>query len=182
MKPVFKRMTMAAAMVACCAVAATAHAAYPEQPVRMIVPFAPGGPTDLAARIVANAMGKTAVVGIPAILLEVVDLTDPVEVGKETTYVITATNQGTAMDTNIRIVTDLESSMQLVSAGGATEAASTGGRVTFAPLPKLEPGAKAEWRVTGKAVAPADSRFTTIMTTDELQRPVMETEATTLYK
>ncbi len=130
----------------------------------------------------ANAMGKTAVVGIPAILLEVVDLTDPVEVGKETTYVITATNQGTAMDTNIHIVADLESSMQLVSAGGATEAVSTGGRINFAPLPKLEPGAKAEWRVTGKAVAPADSRFTTVMTTDELQRPVMETEATTLYK
>jgi len=35
-----------------------AFGAYPEQPVKMIVPFAPGGPTDLAARIQATAMAK----------------------------------------------------------------------------------------------------------------------------
>jgi len=130
----------------------------------------------------ATAQGKTAVVGIPAVLLEVVDLTDPVEIGKETTYVITATNQGTATDINLRIVAELESAMQFSAAGGATTAVANGSRIEFAPLPKLEPGAKAEWKVTGKAMTPSDSRFTVIMTSDLRQRPVMETEATTLYK
>jgi uncharacterized repeat protein (TIGR01451 family) len=130
----------------------------------------------------ATAQGKTAVVGIPAVLLEVVDLTDPVEVGKDTTYVITATNQGTATDINLRIVAELENTMQFVSAGGATETVASGARIEFAPLPKLAPGAKAEWKVISKAVSPADSRFTVIMTSDLRQRPVMETEATTLYK
>ncbi|MCK6461032.1 MAG: DUF11 domain-containing protein [Planctomycetes bacterium] len=53
----------------------------------------------------------TQVTGVPAILLEVVDLTDPVEVGGSTTYVITATNQGSAPGTNIRIVVMLEDTM-----------------------------------------------------------------------
>ncbi len=130
----------------------------------------------------ATAQGKTAVNGIPAILLEVVDLTDPVEVGKETVYVITATNQGTATDLNVHIVAELENALQLSSTSGSTDATVSGLHIDFAPLPKLEPGAKAEWRVTAKAVAPSDSRFTAVMTTDQLKRPVMETEATTLYK
>jgi uncharacterized repeat protein (TIGR01451 family) len=130
----------------------------------------------------ASADGKTAIIGIPAVLLEVVDLTDPVEVGKSTVYVITATNQGTATDINVRIGAELENSMEFVSAEGATALATSGNRMEFAPLPKLEPGAKAEWRVTAKAIAPADHRLTVIMTSDVRQRPVMETEATTLYK
>mgnify|MGYP000878052683 CR=1 FL=1 len=36
----------------------TAQAAYPERPIRVIVPFAPGGSTDIVTRIVAAKMGE----------------------------------------------------------------------------------------------------------------------------
>ncbi|MBI5329483.1 MAG: DUF11 domain-containing protein [Betaproteobacteria bacterium] len=130
----------------------------------------------------AAAAAKTAVVGVPAVLLEVIDVVDPLEVGKETTFIITATNQGTATDINVRIVADLENSMEYVSAGGATENKGAGRRVEFAPLPTLAPGAKAEWRVTAKALAADDHRLTVNMNSDLRKRPVMETESTTLYK
>jgi tripartite-type tricarboxylate transporter receptor subunit TctC len=38
--------------------AAAAHAAYPEQPIRMIVGYAPGGGTDLTARVIAPYLEK----------------------------------------------------------------------------------------------------------------------------
>lgn len=49
-----------AAAVATAALAVTpAHAAeYPDHPIRAIIPYDPGGPTDLFARIFAPAMGK----------------------------------------------------------------------------------------------------------------------------
>lgn len=130
----------------------------------------------------ATASAKTDVKGIPAVLLEVVDVTDPVEVGKDTTYVITATNQGSATDVNLRIKAVLEDSMALVGSEGATAGTAAGNSVEFAPLAALAPGATATWKVTAKAVKPADHRFFVEMTSDLRSRPVQETEATTLFK
>ena len=48
-------------------------------------------------------------------------------------------------------------------------------------LPVLQPGARAEWQVVVKAVKAGDVRFKVEMTSDQLSRPVEETEATNLY-
>jgi len=51
----------------CLAAASPAMAAYPDQPVRLIVPYAPGGTTDLIARIVAPRLGEA--LGQPVVIL-----------------------------------------------------------------------------------------------------------------
>ena len=130
----------------------------------------------------ASASAATVAEGIPAVLLEVIDVDDPIEVGRNETYIIEVTNQGTAPDTNIVIKARLEDSMSFVSTSGATTGTYADGVVTFAPLPSLAPQASATWRVIVKAEKTADARFTVIMNTDQLGRDVMETEATRFYE
>lgn len=120
--------------------------------------------------------------GIPAILLEVIDVTDPVEVGTNTTYVITVTNQGSAPDNNVRVVATLPAQLSFISATGATNISSAGRTLTFAPVGVLGVGQQAAWRVVVKADAQGDVRFGISMTSDNLTSPVIETEATNLYE
>jgi uncharacterized repeat protein (TIGR01451 family) len=134
------------------------------------------------AEAVSTSM-QTMLSGIPGILLEVIDITDPVEVGQNNTYVITVTNQGSASDTNIRINCILEDNMKYVSSSGPTSASVTGNNIDFAPLSSLAPKTQAQWRVNIEALSEGAVRFKTIMNSDQLgDRPVEESEATTLYK
>ena len=132
----------------------------------------------------ASVTLTTKVQGISAILLEVVDLEDPIEVGNNDTYEIVVTNQGSDTGTNIKIVCTLEPEMQYVSSTGPTTAtiSADGKTAAFAPLPALAPKGKAVWTVVVKAVGAGDVRFKASMTEDSLGRPVEETEATNFYK
>lgn len=128
-----------------------------------------------------NTSCTTDIQGIPAVLLEVIDLEDPVPVGGQVTYEIQVTNQGSLIDTNIQIVCTLENEMEFVSATGATAGSASGSTVTFAPLPSIAPKERVTWRVVVRAGAAGDVRFAVKMDTDQLQRPVDETEATHFY-
>lgn len=45
-------------LIAVCVFAATvAHAAFPDRPITMVLPYAPGGAADAVARVLATRMG-----------------------------------------------------------------------------------------------------------------------------
>jgi len=163
--------------------------------------LAPGGSQALCATFVAAEPGTlsfasvavgeraaevqsqctTRIYGIPAVLLEVVDLADPVLVGKEVVYTIRVLNQGSEPLSNIRIAGVLEDSQAYLSSSGMTAMAVADARITAEPLPRLNPKEEATWRVVIKALKAADVRFAVELRVDQFSRPVMETEATLQY-
>jgi uncharacterized repeat protein (TIGR01451 family) len=94
-----------------------------------------------------SANAQVTVEGIPAILLECIDVDDPIEVGGTETYVIDVTNQGTSPDNNVVIVVTLPPEQEFVSAQGAGGVShSVSGRtITFAPFGPLQPKARATY-------------------------------------
>ena len=130
-----------------------------------------------------NAEACTVVKGLTALLLEVADSPDPVEIGTTTTYTIEITNQGTAAATQLKVTATLGEGMKYESSTGSTGRLVVLGRqVNFDPLASLPPKEKLTYTVTIRAVQPGDSRFRVEMNADQLTSPVIEEESTFLYK
>ena len=124
----------------------------------------------------------TTIVGIPALLLEVVDSADPIEIGNEVVYTIEVLNQGTAPATNVTIVCELPEGEQFISGTGATGATSDGSTIRFAAIESLQPKSRATWRIVVRAAETGDMRFRVRLDSDQLASPVEETESTMLYE
>lgn len=145
----------------------------------------------------AAADFATRVEGIPALRMEMVDATDPVERGGETVYEITVKNTGTMADSDVRIECELPQEFELLSATGPTKGLERVGvdmanlsistdnptvrSVVFDPINDLPPNTEAVFRVKVKAVRTGDVRFKAVMTSKHLTAPVSKEESTRVY-
>jgi uncharacterized repeat protein (TIGR01451 family) len=127
--------------------------------------------------VVASA--SRPIVGIPALLLELIDYTDPLEIGDSTVYEVRVTNQGTAKATNITLVGEFEG-FSHVENSGHTPISLSGKSLGFGGF-SLEAKETVTWKITLKGEAVGDHRFHLEMNSDQLSRPVNETESTTIY-
>jgi uncharacterized repeat protein (TIGR01451 family) len=130
----------------------------------------------------AKAIAAVHLEGVPALLLEVVDLEDPIEVGAETVYEIRVVNQGTSPTTNLQIIATVPTGMTARDASGPTPHQIHGQQVIYDKLPSLAPKADALFRVKVVGDQPGDMRFKVQMTSDQLRSPVYEEESTRVYK
>jgi uncharacterized repeat protein (TIGR01451 family) len=131
-----------------------------------------------------TASADTRISGVAAILLETIDVDDPIELNGTETYVIDVTNQGNAPDRNVVIQCTLPAEEDFISAEGpdGTQFQASGKVVKFNPYPSLAPKQVIRYRVVVKATAVGDVRFATKLTSDMLQGgSVDETESTHIY-
>lgn len=134
---------------------------------------------DRGLRVTADA--ATVIVGEAGLLLEVVDLEDPIEVGGDTQYNIIIRNQGSAPTTNIRITAFVPPELAVSRVQGPTDHTKEEGKIVFEPL-NLPPMKDTIYRVYVRALKPGDVRFRVEMTADQLPAgPLREEESTNIY-
>ena len=146
-------------------------------------------PSTIALTAKANAYCTDAVEktvetqfkGIAAILIEVVDKTDPVPVDQTTIYEIYVKNQGSAADDNVQLTATLPGALEFVEGSGDSKVTSSGNTVNFEKIPTVAPGDILSWEIKVKAKSAEKVRFKVELTSEANQRPVYELEPTTLY-
>ena len=118
--------------------------------------------------------------GVNAILVEVVDDPDPIQVGESTTYTIRVTNQGGGLDlldVNIKAMFPDELDPSAASNGGTI----AGKSVTWPTVAKLPLKQVITLTVKGTGKRAGDARLKVDVTTQLRQTPITELESTTVY-
>ena len=119
--------------------------------------------------------------GIAAIMFQAADVTDPIEVGGETTYEIRVLNQGSKAATNVRVAVLLPPELRPLAAEGPARHAIDGNHVVFEGLARLAPKADTTYRVRAQALRPGDLRARVQLMTDEMRNPVTKEESTRVF-
>jgi uncharacterized repeat protein (TIGR01451 family) len=119
--------------------------------------------------------------GVAAILFEVLDVHDPIELGGETVYEIRVVNQGSKTADDVQLVALLPPQLKPLAAEGPVRHVIDGQRVLFDRLPKLAPRADTTYRVRVQGVAPGDLRMEVQLITADMAEPVAKQESTRVY-
>ena len=119
--------------------------------------------------------------GLAALMFEVVDTQDPIEVGGETFYEIRVTNQGSKPAADVQVIARMPAGIRAVSAEGETGHKIGADRVEFAPLARLDPKAVVIYRIGVQGLQPGDQRVRVQITTDEIRQPITKEESTRVY-
>ena len=129
----------------------------------------------------AAAKTSTKVDGSSKVVMEVVDLDDPVEVGSQTAYEIRIRNDGSIASHGVRVACELPEGVDLIDTKGPTEHFLEKGVLHFKPLAELAAGAKTTYliRVTGRVAG--DLRLRAKLTTAARPEPIVAEEITKFY-
>ena len=133
----------------------------------------------------ATAEGQlgTRVEGVSALVMEVRDLDNPVEVNADTGYEVRIVNMGTKMETQLVIACTLPEKMELRDAvcSAGLKYTVNGRDIIFETIPKLAPRADISFRINVRGTAPGDYRFRATLKADGLTNPVVREETTKVY-
>lgn len=129
-----------------------------------------------------EAYVDTTIQGVPAMHINTYDTEDPVEIGKQTIYVIETRNEGTSACTNIQMESLIDEEMEFVSAQGPVPFKVNGNTITFDPVPILQPAEKLTYKVTARAIKEGSAKHKATLRYAEFDKPIMNEEGTNCYK
>ena len=139
------------------------------------------GGKALASCLCAESEWKTKIDGVSALMLEMVDSEDPIEVNSETSYDVHIKNTGSKVETDIKLLATIPDKMEFRSVTGPVRFHEEGKTIVFEPIEKLAPDAQATFRIHVKALDAGTVNFKIQMTSTNLTDPVIKMEATRIY-
>ena len=110
------------------------------------------------------------------------DTEDPVEVGKNTIYIIELRNEGLKNATNVVCHNIVSNKVEFIKASAPTPYKVIGKKVVFEPVPILKPGEKLIYRIYCKAIQTGTARNLAKFDYQEFPKWIMDEERTTIYK
>jgi uncharacterized repeat protein (TIGR01451 family) len=128
----------------------------------------------------ADAQAPLEILGIPALRLEVVDVGDPAEVGKQVTYHVQVKNTGNLPALQVEVQAFVPPELQPLGGKGPTPIRVDGQVVTFGKVEALQPEQEASFTIETKAVKAGDVRCRVRLSSQALRTPVEEEESTTI--
>ncbi|WP_372364985.1 DUF11 domain-containing protein [Candidatus Uabimicrobium sp. HlEnr_7] len=114
-------------------------------------------------------------------LVEAYDTNDPVEVGQETTYIITLKNQGTNTATNVQVKNIIPQGMQLVEAE-PQEISIENNVMTLLPIKRLEANKTYTYKIKCIAKEQGSVKNKVEISYDQFKDIIKLEESTTIYK
>lgn len=129
-----------------------------------------------------QAEAQTRVEGVEAIVLDVIDTDDPVEINGETVYEIRVTNRGTKAAENVQIAAKAAAETEVIDAAGPTPGKISGGQIVFDPIPSLEPGQCELFQVRVICRHSGEVGFKAYFRTARQTKAVVEEELTRIYQ
>ncbi|MBQ9454933.1 MAG: DUF11 domain-containing protein [Thermoguttaceae bacterium] len=130
-----------------------------------------------------NGTKNLTVEGIAALMFQVVDSNDPVQVGEETKYTVEVVNQGSKPAEDVQVTIDIPSGLQIVSSEETARSVSLqgGSQIVFQPISSLAPKATKVYRFTLKGITSGDQRVVVKLSSREFQTPIIKEESTRVF-
>jgi len=110
------------------------------------------------------------------------DEADPIEIGAETSYLITLTNSGSSAATNVQLAIRLPPELKPLGGDGPTRVAIDGGQLRIDPLTRIGPAEQAVYRIKVEGLAAGHQRVQVQLVTTEMPVAVTREEITRVYE
>lgn len=129
--------------------------------------------------LMAQAEAKTTFEGATGLTFDIEAKDNPVDVGAQTTYIVTILNQGNIPANKVQVTVTLPEQMQFLGGRGPTNPKQEGRVVTFEPIESLKPRIEMRYEINVKAIKEGEAKVRAELRADQLgAQPILREQTT----
>lgn len=133
------------------------------------------------AGVIGSSELETRVEGVSAVVLEVIDMDDPVEVAGHTAYQLRVSNHGSIPARRVQVGARVPNQLRITDASGPTAGDVRDNQVVFDSLDHLAPGESRVFQVFVECLEAGQATFKAYVRSDDQEQPTTVEERTRVY-